>query len=154
MHLQQLIPSLKLACSTAIARHSAQDINADACLALGLDANDTVQVFLVNDLNTPIVPSHINSAIAIFSGGLIPLVVTLAGMDLAHEVAVERMTNVILPKISTWIFNAEPKDARFLEVGSQLSTFAANGIIAAINTQTQSPEKTARLADCKYPERN
>lgn len=154
MNYQPLIPSLKLACSTVLARHAAEDINPNAYLALGLDGNDTAYAFFVNNPNAPIVPANINSAIIVFTKGLIPMAVALAGMDLAHEVAVERMANVLLSKIPVWIFDASPKDARFFELGDQLSTFATNGIITAITAQAKPPAKPVRLANCNHPERN
>ncbi len=154
MHLQTLVPSLKLACSTALARHAANDINSDAYLAIGLDANSTPTVFFVNDPPKPTVPRHITSANVLFAGGLIPLTNAVAGLGLDHEIAVERMAHVILPKIPTLIFGSEPKDTRFLELGTELSNFAAQGIIAAIQAQAEPPAKPARLENCPHPERN
>lgn len=154
MNLQQLIPTLKLACSCALARHTTDDIHTDAYLALGLDANDTASVIFVNNPHAPVVPPQINSAVIFFSKGLIPLLVVVAGMDLAHEVAVEKMTKILLSKIPVWIFEIEPKDSRFLELGNQLSDYAVAGITSAINAQDQSAVKLARLKDCEHPERN
>jgi hypothetical protein len=154
MNLKLLTPTLRLACSVALANQQTGTLGQRAALAVGFDQNDNPQILFVDDVDGAKCPANITYATVVLGSCLGSITDTVAGLELHHDQAVERMANVILPNIARLIYETKLTDNRLLMLASVLDSFAINGIVAGIASTPHHPAKKPMLLSCEQPERN
>ena len=99
MKLHLLIPTLKHACSVALASHDQGRLGERAALIVAFDKNRDPQILFFADTNDPKLPVDYVYGIAFLDNGLAGLCATLNGFNLPHEATVERMAFNVLANL-------------------------------------------------------
>jgi len=154
MKLHSLIPTLRLACSVALANQEANKLNDNSALAIMFLADDTPEIIYVPDTREfKCLPQYVYAAVLI-GKSLGDITVTISNLEMPHEQSVERMASILLTGISKLIYETKLCDHRMIEVAGKLDQFALNGIAAGINASSKAAQKISSLQPCDSPERN
>ncbi|MGA2246659.1 MAG: hypothetical protein ABSH48_16830 [Verrucomicrobiota bacterium] len=152
MKLEMLLPSLRLACSIALANHQVGKLTGNSALAVAFHADDTPEIFYVADVEGFKVPPPYVYAASLLVRSLGTITDTIAGLGLAHEQSVERMASVLLTNVSKLIFDTQTTEPRMIALANVLDGFAQAGIMSGLAAAAKPPQPPS--LKCTAPERN
>jgi hypothetical protein len=132
MKLHFLIPTLKYACSVAIASHKEGKLGERAALIVAFDTNHNPQILFFPDTNDPKLPVDFVYGIPIVDSGLAGICNTLNGLGLDHETIVERMVFNILAQMNVLLYALKPAHELTLQLAGKLDYHSVCGISSAI----------------------
>ena len=147
MKLHLLIPTLRMACSFALASHQQGKLGERAALIVAFDGNHDPQILYFADTNNPKLPVDFIYGIAFVDSGLLGICDTLAGFGLDHELTVERMTFNILSHLNVLLYGLKPTHDLTLELAGRLDYHAVCGISGGIAAETFPKTNPLRVAE-------
>jgi len=143
MKLHLLIPSLKYACSVALASHKEGKLGERAALIIAFDKNRDPQILFFPDTNHPKLPVDFVYGVAFVDSGLSGICSTLNGFDLSHEATAERMAFNVLSNLHFILYGLKPSHDLTLELAGKLDLHSVTGITSAIASEQFAEQKAA-----------
>jgi hypothetical protein len=147
MKLHFLIPTLKYACSVAIASHKESKLGERAALIIAFDTNHNPQILFFPDTNDPKLPMDFIYGIPIVDSGLAGICNTLNGLGLDHETIVERMVFNILAQMNVLLYALKPAHELTLQLAGRLDYHAVCGISGGIANEKFPKQKPLPVAE-------
>ena len=147
MKLHFLIPTLKCACSLALATHRQGQLGERAALIIAFDIQKNPHVLFFADTNCPNLPVDFIYGTAIVDVGLAGICNTLSGLGLDHESAVERMTFNILAHMNVLLYALKPAHDLTLQLAGRLDYHAVCGISGGIANEKIPENKPLPVAE-------
>ncbi len=141
MKLHLLIPSLKYACSLAIATHKEGKLGERAALVVAFDKNHSPQILFFPDTNDPKLPPDYIYGIQFVDAALCGICTTLNSLELDHETTVERMVFNIIAQLNVLLYALRPAHELTLELARKLDYHAVCGITSAIAREKFTDQK-------------
>jgi len=155
MKFHALLPTLRLACSVALANNALGKLSPNAALVIAFQCDDTVEILFVADTASFDCPQHYAFVAVILDNGLDDIASTILNPDLSHEQNVEKLTNLLLTSLSKLVYGKKLTDPRVVKFVTMMDGFSLCGIFSGIAAleKTQAA-KRALLPQCDSPEQN
>lgn len=154
MRFHLLIPTLRLACSTALANHQAKKLSENSALAIAFLGDGTPEIIYVPNVETYQCPSTYSYAAVLLRKPLVDLTNTFASSESTHEETTERMATLLLTNLAKFVYETKPDDNRMVKLANALDGMALRGIIAGVTTTEKQTPAPASIKPCESPERN
>lgn len=123
-------------------------------MVVAFRVDDTPEIIFVADTEHFKCPPHYVYAAALIGASFHDITDTLAGLELPHEQAVERLACILLTGLGKLVYETRSTDSRLMKFASLLEEFALKGIVAGITASAKQPPEKPSLQPFQSPSRN